>query len=247
MKETRYISFRCPDCGVAILQEISLFTLSSGEILKRCSCGESLLSIKYVKSRETVQINVPCIACPNPHPYQVAATTFFGDQMFVLQCTGSGLDIFFVGDKEEVIKAVEQNTLELQRLFALIDGGELEDSCCDDEDCDCHGESHHHHCHDENCHCHDEEETLDISDNNLKNDEYEYYDAVVTSGMLYLLKELADADKINCPCGKKELILDVGYDVIEVSCDACQARAVMRSKTDEDIISLAEKETLELI
>lgn len=227
MKETRYIAFRCPDCGVAIIQEINLFTLSSGEVLRRCSCGESVLSIKYNKNRETVQLNVPCIACPNPHPYQVSAKTFFGDDMFVLQCTDSGLDIFFVGDKDEIVKAVEKNTEELQKLFELLE--------------------HEEHCHGEHCHCHDdEEETLDIPENNLKNDEYEYYDAVVTSGMLYLLKELADADKINCPCGKKELILDVGYDVIEVSCDACQARAVMRSKTDEDIISLAEKETLEL-
>ena len=227
MKETRYIAFRCPDCGVAIIQEISLFTLSSGEVLRRCSCGESVLSVKYNKNREVVNLNVPCIACPNPHPYQVSAKTFFGDDMFVLQCTDSGLDIFFVGDKDEIVKAVEKNTEELQKLFELL-------------------EQENHHCHDENCHCHDDEENLDISENNLKNDEYEYYDAVVTSGMLYLLKELADADKINCPCGKKELILDVGYDVIEVSCDACQARAVMRSKTDEDIITLAEKETLEL-
>lgn len=229
MKETRYAAFRCPDCGVAIIQEIKLFNLSSEEVLMRCSCGESVLSVKYLKNRETVQINVPCIACPNPHPYQIAAKTFFGDDMFVLQCTDSGLDIFFVGDREEVIKAVEKNTQELQKLFELIDSENRE------EHCDC----------DDGCHDH-EEDSFDTNENNIKNDEYEYYDAVVTSGMLFLIRELAKADKINCPCGKKELILDVGYDTIEVSCDACQARSVMRAMTDEDIINLAEKETLEL-
>ena len=231
MKETRYIAFRCPDCGVAIIQEITLFSLSSSEVVRRCSCGGSTLSVKYIKNRETVQLDVPCIACPKPHPFQVATKTFFGDDMFVLQCTGSGLDIFFVGDKDEIIKAVEKNTSELNRLFELLEKESQEDGC---------------RCHDEDCHCHDEEEVLEISENNLKNDEYEYYDAVVTSGMLYLLKELSDADKINCPCGKKELILDVGYDVIEISCDVCQARVLLRSKTDDDIISLAQKETLEL-
>jgi len=236
MKETRYIAFRCPDCGVAIVQEITLFSLSTSEVVRRCSCGGSTLSVKYIKNRETVQLDVPCIACPKPHPFQVAAKTFFGDDMFILQCTDSGLDIFFVGDKDEIIKAVEKNTAELNRLFELLEKEQTEEHHCHDGDC---------HCHDDDCHCHDEE-TLDISENNLKNDEYEYYDAVVTSGMLYLLKELADADKINCPCGKKELILDVGYDVIEVSCDACQARVLLRSKTDDDIISLAKKETLEL-
>ena len=234
MKETRYIAFRCPDCGVAIIQEINLFALSKGEIVRRCSCGESTLMIKYIKSRDTVQLDVPCIACPKPHPYQVAAKTFFGDDMFILQCTDSGLDIFFVGDKDEIIKAVEKNTAELNELFAFLEK-EAEKGHCHDDGCRCH---------DEECDCEEHEE---ISENNLKNDEYEYYDAVVTSGMLYLLRELANGDKINCPCGKKELILDVGYDVIEVSCDACQARVVMRCKTDEDIIALAEKETLELI
>lgn len=239
MKETRYIAFRCPDCGVAIIQEITLFSLSTSEVIRRCSCGGSTLSVKYIKNRETVQLDVPCIACPKPHPYQVAAKTFFGDDTFILQCTDSGLDIFFVGDKDEIIKAVEKNTAELNRLFELLEKEAHGDDChCHDDDC---------HCHDDDCHCHDdEEELLDISENNAKNDEYEYYDAVVTSGMLYLLKELSDADKINCPCGKKELILDVGYDVIEISCDACQARVLLRSKTDDDIVSLAEKETLEL-
>lgn len=223
MKETRYIAFRCPDCGVALIQEVTLFSLSSGEVVRRCSCGESALRVKYIKNRDTVSLDVPCIACPKAHPYQVSAKTFFGDDMFVLQCTDSGLDIFFVGDREEIVKAVEQNTLELQKLFELIDREEHGQECEDDE-CECHRQN----------------------ENNVKTDEYEYYDAVVTSGMLYLLKELADSDKINCPCGKKELILDVGYDVMEISCDACQARQVLRAMTDEDIVALAQKETLEL-
>lgn len=237
MKETRYIAFRCPDCGVAHIQEISVFSLSGGEIIKRCSCGESAISVKYLKNRETVQLNVPCIACPNPHPYQVAAKTFFGNDPFILQCTDSGLDIFFIGDKDEVVGAVEKNTAELERLFELLERENEGDDLF---------HNHEHHCHDDNCSCDCGEDTLDISENNFKNDEYEYYDAVVTSGMLYLIKELSDDDKINCPCGAKELILDVGYDVIEISCDKCQARVLLRSKTDEDIISLAEKETLEL-
>ena len=236
MKEKVTIAYRCPDCGVALIHEISLFSLSKGEITHRCSCGESVITIKYLKGRDTVQIDVPCIACPKAHPYQVAAKTFFGDDMFILQCTDSGLDIFFAGEKDEVIRAVEENTRELQKLFEFLEHeNDNVDLFYNRE-----GEEHEHDCECEECH-HDAP-----SKNNMKNDEYEYYDAVVTSGMLYLLRELANDDKIVCPCGKKELILDVGYDVIEVSCDACQARAVMRAKTDEDIIALAERDVLEL-
>ncbi len=236
MMEKKTIAYRCPDCGVALIHEINLFSLSSGEVSHRCSCGESVITLKYMKNRETVQINVPCIACPTSHPYQVAAKTFFSDDMFVLQCTDSGLDIFFAGDKDQVISAVEENTRELQKLFEFLESEKESVDLFYNRENEEHGEE----CECEECHREPQ------SENNLKNDEYEYYDAVVTSGMLYLLKELADDDRINCPCGKKELILDVGYDVIEVSCDACQARAVMRAKTDEDIVALAERDTLEL-
>lgn len=240
MKEKKFIAYRCPDCSVALIHEISLFELSKGEIILRCSCKESAIVIKYIKERETVTLDVPCIACPNSHPYQVSAKTFFGDDMFILQCTDSGLDIFFAGEKDEVIKAVEENTRELQRLFELL---EREGAGVD---LFYNREEHEHHC---DCGCeheHEEEETLDIPESNLKNDEYEYFDAVVTSGMLYLLRELANDNKITCPCGKNELMLDVGYDVIEISCDACQARVLLRSKTDDDIIQLAEKDSLVL-
>ncbi len=238
MKETKIIAYRCPECAVALIHEINLFSLSKGEVSHRCSCGESVISLKYIKNRETVQINVPCIACPSSHPYQVAAKTFFGDDMFVLQCTDSGLDIFFAGERDEVIHSVEENTRELQKLFEFLEQEK------DSVDLFYNREEGEEHEHGHECGC---EECHDVSDNNKKHDEYEYYDAVVTSGMLYLLKELADADRINCPCGKKELILDVGYDVIEVSCDACQARAVMRAMTDEDIVTLAQRDTLELM
>ena len=64
--------------------------------------------------------------------------------------------------------------------------------------------------------------------------------------MLYIIKELDETGKIKCDCEEGEFIIDVGYDTIELSCDKCQARAVLRSRTDADIIALAETDELRL-
>ena len=229
MKEKITIAYRCPDCGVAMIGEINIFALMAGESNLRCSCGESVMTIKYIKTRDTISLNVPCVACPNSHPYQVAASTFRNSELFILQCSATGLDVCFIGDKARVIKAVDDNTIELQKLMEFADGDNYE------EDLDLF---HNFEEHDHECDC---EECRSNSDNphNSDNDEYEYADAVVTSQMLFIIKELHDTGKIKCQCDESDFMIDVGFDTIEISCDKCQARKVLRSRTDGDIIELA--------
>ncbi len=228
MKEKITVAYRCPTCGVAMIGEISLFALSGGETNLRCSCGESVMTVNYIKSRDTVSLNVPCVACPTSHPYQVSGSTFRNSDIFVLQCSASGLDTCFIGDKAKVIKAVDDNTKELQKLMEILDERDLEE-----ED---FGIFHNF---EEDSQDEDEERIRDCNPNNEKYDEYEYADAVVTSQMLYIIKELDATNKIKCDCEKGDFMIDVGYDTIELSCDKCQARKVLRSRTDSDIIELA--------
>jgi hypothetical protein len=57
--------------------------------------------------------------------------------------------------------------------------------------------------------------------------------------MLFIIKELHDTGKIKCNCSESDFMIDVGFDTIEISCDKCQARKILRSRTDSDIIELA--------
>lgn len=223
MKQKVTIAYRCPDCGVAMIGEISIFALSGGEVKMRCSCGESLLTVNYLKSRDTVALDVPCVACPNSHPYQISASTFWSSDIFILQCSASGLDTCFIGEKENVIKAVEDNTRELQKLMSILDERDLEEQDFEDDDL---------------VFGNNPEERYSNA-NNDKYDSYEYADALVTSQMLYILKELDQTGKIICNCDNRDYMIDVGFDKIEVSCDKCGAKRELRSKTDNDIIELA--------
>ncbi|MBE6700516.1 MAG: hypothetical protein E7582_01310 [Ruminococcaceae bacterium] len=233
MKEKVTIAYRCPVCGVAMIGEISLFALSGGETNLRCSCGESVMSVNYIKSRDTVSLNVPCVACPTSHPYQVSGSTFFNNDIFILQCSSSGLDVCFIGDKAKVIKAVDDNTAELQKLMEILDERDL-----DEEDFDIfhnfEKDSHSHDCDCDDCHHHDDGETA------------EYFDPLVISQMTFIIKELYETGKIKCDCEEGDYMIDVGYDSIEVSCDKCQARKILRAKTDSDIIELAGVDELDL-
>lgn len=226
MRDKITIAYRCPDCGVAMIGEINIFALMSGETNLRCSCGESVMTINYIKSRDTVSLNVPCVACPTSHPYQISAKTFRESDLFILQCSATGLDVCFIGDKARVIKAVDDNTIELQKLMEFADN--------DTDD----GIDLFHNFHEDGCDC---DECNSNSDNphNADNDEYEYADAVVTSQMLFIIKELHDTGKIKCNCDESDFMIDVGFDTIEISCDKCQSRKILRSRTDSDIIELA--------
>lgn len=241
MKEKVTIAYRCPDCGVAMIGEISIFALSGGEVKMRCSCGESLLTVNYIKSRDTVALDVPCVACPTSHPYQVAASTFWSSDIFILQCSASGLDTCFIGEKENVIKAVEENTRELQKLMSILDERDLEDSDFEDDDL-VFGNNYG----DDNPDFGNGEADRNLNPNNEKYDTHEYADALVTSQMLYILKELNDTEVIRCNCEKGDYLIDVGFDTIEVSCDKCGAKRLLRSRTDNDIIELAGVEELRL-
>lgn len=229
MKEKITIAYRCPSCGVAMIGEISIFALSGGTINMRCSCGDSVLTIDLIKSREMISLDVPCVACPSSHPYQISASTFWNSDIFVLQCSASGLDTCFIGEKQKVIDAVNANTLELQKLMDILDERDLEEEDFgifhnfeeDSEDSE------------------DEDEEHEINENNAEFDEYEYADALVTSQMTFIIKELHETGKIKCNCEKGEFLIDVGYDTIELSCEKCNASRVLRSRTDNDIIELA--------
>lgn len=110
------VACRCPYCGAVIEDEITMFSLSAGQIDIKCTeCTKSFISIS-LSSDGKVRLCVPCIACPHPHPYTLSAEIFFGKTLFLLPCSYSGLDICFIGTRELVQKALRESEVELSAL-----------------------------------------------------------------------------------------------------------------------------------
>lgn len=123
-KETT-IAYRCPHCGASIYSMVGIFALS-GDLLKlKCECGESELTIQRIPDGK-VRLSVPCIVCAKPHIYTLGQNTFFrrdGDT-FRLPCAYTGLDLCFIGKKEDVSEAIQKANDE---LLALMQEAGLED------------------------------------------------------------------------------------------------------------------------
>lgn len=106
------VAYRCPDCGGGILSAVGLFNLSADMVKLKCTCGKSELKIVYNRDG-TVRLTVPCLICSQPHTYTVNSSLFFSDELFVLPCPYSDINIAFTGEMNQVKAELARTELEL--------------------------------------------------------------------------------------------------------------------------------------
>ena len=110
------VAYRCPHCGAGVMGLVGLFTLSADMIKLKCSCGESEMSIVYSKDGK-VRLTVPCILCPNPHSFTVNSSVFFKNDLFVLPCPYSDINICITGEENNVKAELARTELQLLDLL----------------------------------------------------------------------------------------------------------------------------------
>ena len=106
------VAYRCPHCGGGIMSAVGLFNLSADMVKLKCTCGESELKIIYNRDG-TVRLTVPCLICSQPHTFTVNASLFFSDELFVLPCPYSDINIAFTGEMNAVKAELARTELEL--------------------------------------------------------------------------------------------------------------------------------------
>ena len=106
------VAYRCPDCGGGIMSAVGLFKLSADMVKLKCTCGKS--EMKIVCNRDgSVRLTVPCLICSQPHTFTVNASLFFTDELFVLPCPYSDINIAFMGEMNTVKAELARTELEL--------------------------------------------------------------------------------------------------------------------------------------
>ena len=106
------VAYRCPDCGAGVMSAVGLFKLSADLIKLKCTCSKSELKIVYNRDG-TVRLTVPCLLCSAPHAFTVKSSLFFSDELFVLPCPYSGVNICFTGEINHVKAELARTELEL--------------------------------------------------------------------------------------------------------------------------------------
>lgn len=193
------IAYRCPVCGTTTVSVVGVFALSGDHIKLKCACSGSELTITYTPERK-IRISVPCIICSKPHNFLISENTFFEKDVFNLSCAYTGLDICFIGKKDDVLKAAKEADeilLEMLKKAGLdsLDRLHEENTPAEDDDNSTFAES-------------------DIQMFEIVN---------------FLIKELEDEKKITCRCkdgkGASYQFRLVGrdHDSVMIFCDNCGA------------------------
>ena len=110
------VAYRCPSCGAGVMSVVGLFNLNADMVKLKCDCGASAMTLVYT-SDSKVRISVPCVLCPNPHTFTVSSSIFFKDELFLLPCPYSDLNIAMTGETNKVKAELAKSELELIELL----------------------------------------------------------------------------------------------------------------------------------
>ena len=106
------VAYRCPHCGAGVMSAVGLFNLSADMVKLKCTCGKSALEIVYHRDG-TVRLSVPCLICSSPHSFTVKSSLFFSEDLFLLPCPYSDINIAFTGEINTVKAELARTELEL--------------------------------------------------------------------------------------------------------------------------------------
>lgn len=110
------VAYRCPHCGAGVMSLVGLFALSADMVKLKCTCGKSEMSIVYSKDGK-IRLTVPCILCPKPHNFTLNSSVFFKNELFVLPCPLSDINICMTGEQNQVKAELARTELELLDLL----------------------------------------------------------------------------------------------------------------------------------
>ncbi len=110
------VAYRCPHCGAGVMSAVSPFHLRGNMLRLKCTCGKSVLEVEPAGEGK-VRLTVPCIICPRPHHYTVSEKIFFGEELFVLPCAYSDINIAAMGEINHVKAELARTELELLDLM----------------------------------------------------------------------------------------------------------------------------------
>ena len=199
------VAYRCPDCGGGIMTAVGLFNLSADMVKLKCTCGKSELKIVYNRDGN-VRLTVPCLICSQPHSFTVKSSLFFSDDLFVLPCPYSDINIAFMGEMNQVKAELARTELELLDMleengitdFSALHGDEkdLPDPQILDiilfviDDLDAEGKIY--------CHCHPDpaEGQSDDTDYGEWNEEESRYEAEITEEGIKLTCRVCGASTV---------------------------------------------------
>lgn len=122
------LAIRCSYCGKLNFHAVSLFAFSGKKSLCfDCDCTEGFLIISLVKPGRFV-LKTGCGMCETEHAYYFKYKELFSAGAVPLKCLETGLEIGFVGAKEQVIAALNDQETTFSDLVEDVGYGKFFDN-----------------------------------------------------------------------------------------------------------------------
>ncbi len=117
----KYMTFRCPECGLGNGKTLSMFELSGKkEFEVKCAhCGSTCVTV--ARKADKLMFNVLCVACMDWHSFTAHQKFFWGQKLTSFRCPVTGFGVLCIGEEESVKSA--QGEFDDEMLDIL---GELE-------------------------------------------------------------------------------------------------------------------------
>lgn len=107
-KVSRYIAYICPLCMQINTKSVNIFKISSSSPIEfLCSFDDCLEECVYIsRLKDKFKIEIECPVCGEIHIFKISSSGFLFKDLLTFKCPESNIDIFFVGDNENVKNAV---------------------------------------------------------------------------------------------------------------------------------------------
>ena len=125
------VSYRCPYCGKAVKSVVGVFSLSGDMIKLKCPCFRSEMKLSYTSDGK-IRFSVPCYLCGKDHEFILTKKTVLERALTMLACPFTGMDICFIGTRENVEEQLERADKELKEILEENDALDFFDE--DEED-----------------------------------------------------------------------------------------------------------------
>ncbi len=99
----KYIAYICPYCGKLTTRDITLFDLPNKSTDFLCSdemCREKIMTVTHKRDRYVFEVK--CTACDSTHTFRMKHSNFWSDELTVLSCPETSVDILFLGKKDKI-------------------------------------------------------------------------------------------------------------------------------------------------
>lgn len=106
------VAYRCPHCGTGVMSAVNPFLLSGSMVRLKCECGGSVMEIQPATDGK-IRLTVPCLFCPKPHRFTVSERIFYGQELFVLPCPYTDVNVGVMGEINHVKAELSRAELEL--------------------------------------------------------------------------------------------------------------------------------------